>query len=74
MENRKRRTTTYFEKKMKNKKLKPSKNQKIKKPRWSIPSARKERQKYTSDEYRLSFDQILWDSESKKRKKENDGT
>lgn len=59
---------------MKNKKLKPSKNQKIKKPRWSIPSARKERQKYTSDEYRLSFDQILWDSESKKRKKENDGT
>jgi len=45
-----------------------------KKPRWSFASARKERQKHTSDEYRLSFDEIFWDSESKKRKKENDGT
>ena len=45
--------------KLKSKKLKPSKNQ-SKKPRWSIPSARKERQKYTSDEYRSNYEEIKW--------------
>ena len=46
--------------KSKSKKLRPSKDQKVKRPRWSIPSARKERQKYTSDEYRTMFDKIKW--------------
>ena len=45
--------------KLKSKKLKPSKEQSTN-PRWSIPSARKERQKYTSDEYRTMFDKIKW--------------
>ena len=40
------------------KKLRPSKNQNTK-PRWSIPSARKERQKYTSDVYRKNYDRIF---------------
>ena len=45
--------------KSKSKNLRPSKNQ-SKKPRWSIPSARKERQKYTSDEYRDNYSNIKW--------------
>tara|TARA_R100000458_G_C8238421_1_gene218115 strand:+ start:850 stop:1002 length:153 start_codon:yes stop_codon:yes gene_type:complete len=33
-----------------------------KKRRISIPSARKERQKYTSDVYRDKYDTIRWDN------------
>ena len=46
--------------KSKSKKLRPSKDQRVKRPRWSIPSARKERQKYTSDEYRDKYNKIKW--------------
>ena len=46
--------------KSKSNKLKPSKDQRVKRPKISIPSARKERQKYTSDEYRTMFDKIKW--------------
>ena len=46
--------------KSKSKKLRPSKDQRVKRPRLSIPSARKERQKYTSDEYRNKYDTIKW--------------
>jgi len=46
--------------KSKSKKLRPSKDQRVKRPRWSIPSARKERQKYTSDEYRDNYSNIKW--------------
>jgi hypothetical protein len=42
------------------KKLKPSKNQNVS-PRFSIPSARKERQKYTSNVYRKNYDRIFAD-------------
>ena len=49
--------------KLKSKKLKPSKNQRTK-PRWSIPSARKERQKYTSDEYRNNYEEIQWNKKT----------
>ena len=45
------------------KKLRPSKNQSTK-PRWSIPSARKERQKYTSDEYRNNYEEIQWNKKA----------
>mgnify|MGYP003137016418 CR=1 FL=1 len=45
-----------------------------KKSRWSFSSARKERQKYTSDEYRLSYDQIVWDDKSKKKGEKDNGT
>ena len=40
--------------------LRPSKDQRVKRPRISIPSARKERQKYTSNQYREMFDRINW--------------
>lgn len=42
------------------KKFKPSKNQNVS-PRISIPSARKERQKYTSNVYRKNYDRIFAD-------------
>ena len=45
------------------KKLRPSKNQSTK-PRWSMPSARKERQKYTSDEYRNNYEEIQWNKKT----------
>ena len=45
-----------------------------KKPRWNFASARKERQKYTSDEYRLSFDEIIWEDKPKKKAEKNNGS
>tara|TARA_R110002020_G_scaffold6627_1_gene28074 strand:- start:944 stop:1108 length:165 start_codon:yes stop_codon:yes gene_type:complete len=42
------------------KRLRPSKDQRVRRPQVSIPSARKERQKYTSDQYREKFDTIKW--------------
>lgn len=45
-----------------------------KKPRWSFPSARKERQKYTSDEYRLRYAQIVWEDKPKKKGQKNNGS
>jgi hypothetical protein len=42
------------------KRLRPSKDQRVKRPKLSTPSARKERQKYISDQYREMFDRINW--------------
>ena len=42
------------------KRLRPSKDQRVKRPQVSIPSARKERRKYTSNQYREMFDRINW--------------
>ena len=38
-----------------------------KKPRWSTPSARKERQKYTSDTYRSKYNKIKWSIDKTKK-------
>jgi len=43
----------------------------FKKPRWSIPSARKERQKYTSDEFRSKYNKIKWSNDKTKKDTSN---
>ena len=40
-----------------------------KKSRWSFPSARKDRQKYTSDDYRSKYTKIKWNKKWKKKLK-----
>ena len=46
---------------VKSKRLKPSKDQRINRPKFSpVASARMERQKYTTDLYRKKFDTIKW--------------
>lgn len=42
-----------------------------KKPRWSTPSARKERQKYTSDTYRSKYNKIKWSIDKTKKDTSN---
>ena len=42
-----------------------------KKSRWSFPSARKDRQKYTSDDYRSRYTKIKWNKNKKKGKEKN---
>ena len=42
-----------------------------KKSKWSFPSARKERQKYTSDDYRSKYNKIKWNKPKKKGKEKN---
>ena len=44
----------------------------VKKNRISIPSARKQRQKYVSDEYRNKYTKIVWQKKKKRNKLNGD--